>query len=152
MSKTYVSASENFSACSYRVTMGGKKKFTPEGSRPGGEPWWYPDFLPRLDPLRAPCRFASLLQQKHPNNAPAFRCKTTNQISSCPSSQTTRALEFRKQDDRNLLIANHLDQTIYLANQEWVLDRAAAFASPQAYCAKMMSQSHFTEPVKQKIY
>jgi len=61
-------------------------------------------------------------------------------------------LEFRKLDDRNLLIANHLDQTIYLANQEWVLDRAAAFASPQAYCAKMLSQSHFTEPVKQKIY
>jgi hypothetical protein len=63
MSKRYASASENFSACSHRVTMGGKKKFTPEGSRPGGEPWWYPDFLPRLDSLRAPCRFASLLQQ-----------------------------------------------------------------------------------------
>jgi hypothetical protein len=89
---------------------------------------------------------------KHPNNAPDFRCKTTNQISSCSSSQTTRALEFRKLDDRNLLIANHPDQTIYLANQEWVLDRAAAFASPQAYCAKMLSQSHFTEPVKQKNY
>ncbi len=81
-----------------------------------------------------------------------FVAKPQNQISSCSSSQTTRVLEFRKLDDRNLLIAIHPDETIYLANQEWVLDRAAAFASPQAYCAKMLSQSHYTEPVKQFFF
>jgi hypothetical protein len=43
---------------------------------------------------------------------------------------------------QNLLITNHLDQSIYLANQEQVLDCAVAFASLSVW-AKMLSHSHF---------
>jgi hypothetical protein len=32
--------------------------------------------------------------------------------------------------DLNILIANHMDQSIYLTNQEQVLDYATAFTTP----------------------
>jgi hypothetical protein len=51
---------------------------------------------------------------------------------------------------QNLLIANHLDQLIYLINQDVVLDRALVFVSLIYIEQKrMLSKSHFAEPVLQ---
>lgn len=55
---------------------------------------------------------------------------------------------WHREKSQNLLITNHLDQSIYLANQEQVLDCAVAFASLTVW-AKMLSHSYFVEPAGQ---